>query len=270
MPDPQFTLPLRPPPGLGVPTLQPVGDVPSWNQKTAPSPVTLYQPTAVRSPTTAVYEMSPTLDPLSLQFAIEMRAATRQALDIGCGDGVATAAALARGGRVLAVDPDLTLLGRLVIRIPREQRARLKIQAGSLPGLDFAFPTFAAIHAARVLHLLDGAGVEHSLRKFFRWLYPLGKLFISVLTPKGPCWEPFQAEIARRGAAGARWPGYIHGWVPPFAADADHASGIHLLDEVVLRRELEAAGFVIKEVGCYPLPWDREQMCCAIIAGCNV
>ena len=73
MPDPQFTLPLRPSARARRANASAGGDVPSWNQKTAPSPVTLYQPTAVRSPTTAVYEMSPTLDPLSLQFAIEMR-----------------------------------------------------------------------------------------------------------------------------------------------------------------------------------------------------
>jgi SAM-dependent methyltransferase len=124
--------------------------------------------------------MSPALDQLSLKFAIHTRTARNDALDIGCGNGVATAAALARGGHVMAIDPDIEALRQLVARIPREQLPRLEVRVARLPELDFKFARFSAVHASRVLHLLDPAVAHSSLNKFFRWLYPTGKLFISI------------------------------------------------------------------------------------------
>jgi SAM-dependent methyltransferase len=126
---------------------------------------------------------TPGLDELSLKFAIFTRTARFDALDVGCGDGIATAAALARGGHVMAVDPDQAALHQLLARVPPEQYRRLKVKIGRLPGLDFKFARFSAVHAARVLDLLDPAARSESLRKFFRWLYPQGRLFVSVLAP---------------------------------------------------------------------------------------
>jgi SAM-dependent methyltransferase len=213
--------------------------------------------------------MSPRLDELSLQFAIHAR--TRGlALDIGCGEGIATLAALARGARMVAVDPDAEQIQKLLTNVPVAQRGRLRPIVDQLPRVDFKITKFAAVHAAHVLHLLDGPTIERSLRKFARWLQPDGRLFLSVLTPKGAFWEPFQSEYDRRRAAGVRWPGYMdHSW-----RDAGHFLGdappIHLLDEHVLSHELEAAGFVIEEKTTYPLPWDSTQICCAVIARCRV
>ncbi len=177
--------------------------------------------------------MSPGLDDLSIRFAAFTRTAKCDALDIGCGDGIATAAALARGGHVMAVDPDQGALHQLLARVPPEQYRRLKVRIGRLPSLDFKFARFSAIHAARVLHLLEPEELQQSLRKFFRWLYPTGKLFIS--TPIG----------------------------------SEEAVAAHLLDEPVLRREIEAAGFVVEHANRYPVPWDADQMCCAVIARCG-
>jgi ubiquinone/menaquinone biosynthesis C-methylase UbiE len=128
-------------------------------------------------------EMSPALDVLSLKFVIWSQDADATALDIGCGDGVATLALLARGGRVVAVDPSAAALHRLVERTPSEQCHRLRVRLGQLPTLDFKAPIFGAIHAARVLHLLDAESIAQSLRKFYRWLYPEGRLFVSALRP---------------------------------------------------------------------------------------
>jgi ubiquinone/menaquinone biosynthesis C-methylase UbiE len=126
------------------------------------------------------------LDPLSLQFVIWAQSADGPALDVGCGDGIATRALLARGGHIVAVDPDPGALHRLVERVPTEQCRRLEVRLGQLPDIDFKLANFAAIHAARVLHLLDPVSLVPSLRKFYRWLYPEGKLFVSIPTPKGP------------------------------------------------------------------------------------
>jgi SAM-dependent methyltransferase len=203
--------------------------------------------------------MSPALDDLSMRFALFARTAEGDVLDIGCGDGIATAAALTRGARVYAVDPDQAVLHRLLARMPPVHAARLRVRQGSLPGINFKFPRFSAVHASRVLHLLDPLALQRSMQKFFHWLYPNGKLFLSTLTTAGDYWEFAQSEIVQKKLAQDPWPGYVAG--------VSHA--VHLLDEPILRRELDAAGFEIEHLYSYPLPWDTDQMCCAVVARCG-
>jgi SAM-dependent methyltransferase len=213
--------------------------------------------------------MTPVLDELSLKFLIWARDAAGDCLDIGCGNGLAAAAAVARGCRLVAFDPDEQALEWLRSQVPPVQHARLKTHVGQLPHIDFKTAHFAAIHVARVLHCLTAGELEQSLRKFFRWSYPNGKLFISALTPLGSFWQPFQLEFQRRVAAQLRWPGYITDASQFCAQWAGSTDSIHLLDERVLCRELESAGFIVEEVKCSPLPWDREQVCCAVVARCG-
>lgn len=213
--------------------------------------------------------MSPQLDRLSLQFVVAARHCGGEVLDVGCGDGLATAAALSRGAHVCAVDSDPGALTRVLARVPAEQHPRLRTCVGRLPALDFTAPRFALAHIARVLHLLDGAATECTFRKCFRWLYPEGRLYLSALTPLGDFWQPVRAEFARRLALGARWPGYIPDiarYVGPMPAAP---AAVHLFDERILRRELVAAGFVVEDVEWYTLPWDEAQVCCALIARCG-
>jgi ubiquinone/menaquinone biosynthesis C-methylase UbiE len=132
---------------------------------------------------------------LSLKFAIHTRTSRIDSLDVGCGDGVATAAAIARGGHVMAVDPNVKALRQLVARIPHEQLPRLKLRVSSLPALDFKFARFSAVHASRVLHLLEPDVAQSSLKKFFRWLYPTGKLFIST-----PAWDETELRLQLESA----------------------------------------------------------------------
>ena len=224
---------------------------------------------ALPLPRIATEQMSPALDDLSIRFAAFTRNAKGVALDVGCGDGIATAAALVRGGRVLAVDPDQDALNRLLARVPSERYARLKVQTGSLPNLDFKGTRFCAVHAARVLHLLSPAAFQQSLRKFFRWLYPSGTLFLSTLASTGPYWSFVEREIVRRKMTQDPWPGYIADIRRLKPAWAGECTSIHLIDAPILRRELELAGFEIEHLSSYPLPWDADQMCCAVVARCG-
>jgi len=185
---------------------------------------------------------APTLDPISLKFVIWAQETGAPSLDVACGDGIATLALLSRGGHVVALDSDAAVLQRLVERTPTEQRRRLKLRLGQLPAVDFKAANFAAIHAARILHYLDPVAVEYSLRKFYRWLYPQGRLFISVLTPAG----------ARRLA-------------PRTASDPP----LHPMDVRALRREISAAGFFVEDASIYLPPWKGSQECCGVIARCT-
>jgi ubiquinone/menaquinone biosynthesis C-methylase UbiE len=218
------------------------------------------------APTSALEAMSPALDDLSLRFAMHAGQTNGTCLDVGCGTGLATAAALARGGHVVAVDPDAAACRELLARVPVEQYARLSVRTSSLPTLDFMAPRFSAVHAARVLHNLSGLDVRASAAKFFRWLYPEGRLYLSALTPFGSFWKRFQPEYTRRVRLGSEWPGYL--------ADVArfHSTGArkicHLLDENVLRRELCGAGFVIEHLSRYSLPWEPTQICYGIVARC--
>ena len=214
-------------------------------------------------------DMSPALDALSLKFAIATRHSKLTALDAGCGDGLVTAAALARGGHILAIDSDAHRLKQLLARVPSEQYARLRVRIGTLQQLDFKATHFAAVHAARVLHRLSPAELQQTLRKFFRWLYPEGQLFISAFTPAGRYWRAFSAEYAARNLRGEQWPGMIEDVSRYVACDDDAATSIHLLDEPVLRRELAHAGFIVEDLTCHEMQWDPDQSCCAVIARCG-
>jgi SAM-dependent methyltransferase len=209
------------------------------------------------------------LDELSLKFVIASHKARRPLLDFGCGEGLATKAALMRGAHVCAVDPDEGAIGRLLAGIPSYQHPRLRTRVAELLDADFIDPGFDAIHLARVLEQFDGADVARILRNCFRWLYPNGKLFISVLTPAGPFWEAVGVELGRRKGAGERWPGYIED-TSLYFADDDLPGSIHLLEESTLHRELASVGFVVAESHCYQLPLHDAQVCCGMVAECGL
>jgi ubiquinone/menaquinone biosynthesis C-methylase UbiE len=215
----------------------------------------------------ALNAMSPALDELSLKFAMWAGQSGKTCVDIGCGSGLASAAALARGGRVVAVDPDPSMIQELRARVPVQQYARLDVRTAGLPELEFKESGFAAVHVARVLHLMDGPDIQVSFAKFFRWLYPHGKLFVSALTPLGSCWQLFHPEYLRRVTTGAAWPGYMAD-LSQFHVTAEQGVSCHLLDENVLGREMQTAGFVIETTLRYSLPWEPEQICCGMIARC--
>jgi len=227
-----------------------------------------WTPAAARIDYSPAEQMSPALDRLSLKFAIWARDAPSASLDVGCGDGIATMSVLARGGHVVAVDPDEVAMGLLIGRIPSEHFRRLKVRLSTLADLEFKAPHFSAVHVARVLHRLDPAALTQGLRKFFRWLYPDGKLFVSTFTPAGSAWAALQPEFRRRKMARYPWPGYFDKPLPYCAQSTVTAFPLHLLDESVLIRELTAAGFVAEDVETYSPAWPGAQQCCSVVARC--
>ena len=198
--------------------------------------------------------LSPSLDPLTHRFAVWAGRQGGTCADIGCGGGIATAAALVRGARVVAIDPDTSNIAPLLAQIPVQLRARVNVLGGRLPTLHFDPASLTAIHAARVLHLLEGSEIRQSFQHFRDWLRQDGKLFISVLTPDGSHWARFHQEYARLCENNEVWPGAADSFRP------------HLLDQHILQRELTRAGFSVAELLEFPLAWDATQVCCGIVA----
>lgn len=60
----------------------------------------------------------------------------RQAIDLGCGDGTETAALLANGWRVLAIDGEPTAFTHLNAKIPAEARERLQTQVARFEAME--------------------------------------------------------------------------------------------------------------------------------------
>ena len=136
-----------------------------------------------------IRDMSPSLDALSLKFVLFARSVRLETLDAGCGDGIAAAAAIERGGYVVALDPESSHLERLRARVPVDQHARLHTIQGRLPTVDFDGERFAGVHAAHLLQHLSDDERARSLRKIHGWLKAHGSLFLSVVDRSAERWE---------------------------------------------------------------------------------
>ena len=192
-----------------------------------------------------------TLTHCSKSFAEYAGQCEGEVLDIGCAYGVATVAALEQGARVLAVDMEQQHLDILKDRIRDEARPLLSLQRGVLPDINFEEERFAAIHASRVIHFLKPDDVQKTIQKMYQWLQPGGKLFLVADSPYLGYWKSKSSEYEARKAAGDSWPGYIDNVGNYFdVRDVDGApSLINPLDPDILRRECEAVGFDVEEVG---------------------
>jgi ubiquinone/menaquinone biosynthesis C-methylase UbiE len=97
-------------------------------------------------------------------------------LDVGCGPGTITAAAVARGARAVGVD-----LAAGMLQLGRERHPGLDLREGDAEALPFAEETFDAVVGGFVLnHLPD---VDAAIAEAARVLAPRGRIAVAV-------WEP--------------------------------------------------------------------------------
>ncbi|WP_161624828.1 non-ribosomal peptide synthetase [Streptomyces spectabilis] len=202
------------------------------------------------------------LIPYSQEFAAYAGESGGEALDLGCAYGVASIAALERGARVVALDMEQKHLDILGQRVNDEARQRLSLRQGMLPDVDFEAGRFTAVHASRVMHFLAPDDFRLTLRKMHDWLVPGGKVFLSSDSPYFGYWASKAADYEARKSAGDPWPGYIDDVAAHF--EAAHVVGgpplINAIDPDVFRRECEAAGFVVEQVGYFgAVGVDRES-----------
>ncbi len=173
-------------------------------------------------------------------------------LEIGCAFGVATLPALAAGARVVACDMGQAHLDALQENVPQEQRENLQCVQGELPKIDFPADQFDAVLCSRVLHFLDGAAVDASVRKMREWLKPGGRLYLVADTPYG-IWRKFIPVFEAKRARGDRWPGLMIGlenYLPHMPSDRgiEGPPFMNLLDTQLLERSCIEAGLEIDRV----------------------
>lgn len=200
--------------------------------------------------------MTTGLDRFSAAFVEFAPKAPGPCLDAGAAYGVATLAALSSGARVIANDLDPRHLEILGARVPAESRGRLTLAPGAFPdALALAPGSLGAALACRLLHFFDGPALERAAAKLHEWLAPGGKAFVVCETPFIGTARRFMPTYLERKKAGARWPGLIE---DTSVFDPDRAAQlpplVHLLDEDVLRRVFEGAGFTVERCELFARP----------------
>jgi len=191
------------------------------------------------------------LSPLTEAFIAFAAEASKPVLEIGGAPGLASAAALVAGAEVIANDLQADLFTALA------PQPRLRIVAGRFPSeLHFDAGSLGAAHASNVFHFLTGVQLEAGLAALFGWLAPGGRLYAQASTPYQAPFAAFVPEYERRLGAGVKWPG----WLAKASEFASHRQmgqmprSLHLLDDIVLRRAAEAAGFAVERAWLYRRP----------------
>jgi SAM-dependent methyltransferase len=175
-------------------------------------------------------------------------------IDIGAAYGIAARAALTAGAQVIANDLSEAHLQELAASVDPADRERLTLLSGRFPrDVRLEAGTLGAVHASNVLHFLTGPQLRNGIEKFWWWLAPGGRVFLHAGTPYQRPFAAFVPEYESRMAAGAEWPG----WIENTRAVSEHRllsqipRALHLLDDVILGRELERAGFTIERIRLY-------------------
>jgi SAM-dependent methyltransferase len=171
-------------------------------------------------------------------------------LDLGCAYGVATIPALELGARVVACDMEPRHLEILRNNVQGSAIENLTCVVGELPAVDFAPESFAAILCSRVLHFLDGEGIDASMTKIASWLKPGGRLYVVADTPYG-IWRNFIPTFEDNKRRGVRWPGMmvgLHNWLPTpgLKKHIERPAFMNLLDAELLARMCAEAGLRVK------------------------
>ncbi|WP_257284190.1 class I SAM-dependent methyltransferase [Endozoicomonas sp. SESOKO1] len=101
-------------------------------------------------------------------------------LDIGCGHGVNTHAALMHGAQVIATDMDKPDLSEWLKDLPETQQGAVTCRAAKLPAnIPFADNAFSGILCAEVFHFLANEEVTSSINELYRILEPGGTLLLT-------------------------------------------------------------------------------------------
>jgi len=209
------------------------------------------------------------LNEYSRRFVESLTDGPAPVLDIGAAFGVCTLPALATGATVIACDIEPRHLAALMGKCPDADRPRLVPVLADFPnGPHFADESIGAVHAANLLNYLSGADLVRAAGLLFRMLRKGGRLFTVSGTPYAANIREFIPVYEENKRRGAEWPGEAFN-LHALCADPsirDLPDFLHLLDDEVLRRVFESAGFVVTEARMYKrdglpdyLRWDGRE-----------
>ncbi|MGW0480117.1 class I SAM-dependent methyltransferase [Nonomuraea sp. NPDC003214] len=156
----------------------------------------------------SAHTVGPLLDRAGLPTGPAERRAGVRVLDAGCGSGVVTAGALARGARVTAFDADAAMAGLAARRHPEAE-----VVVAALPSLPFRDGTFDAVAGNFIInHAPDTAAALRELRRVAR---PGAGVALTW-------WEPSEMTATGVIAAAVEAAGHPFAFPPrPLAAAAD-------------------------------------------------
>jgi len=188
----------------------------------------------------------PDTGPSGEQFTAHSSQSSLWSLDIGCGYGFQTAAAIKAGARVVANDLNQDHLSITASMVPAHLSLNLRTRKGHFNKISLPSGAFGAILAANVLHFMDGKTLEAASRKMFRLLAPGGKVFAHAQSPYISKCKEFIPVYEERKASGVKWPGVVEDWRREPIQYA-MIGLFHFLDPETLSRGFAEAGFVIDE-----------------------
>lgn len=209
------------------------------------------------------------LNEYSRRFVDSLAGCPAPVLDVGAAYGVCTLPALATGATVIACDVEARHLDALVASCPDADRPRLVPLVAAFPaGPHLADNSIGAVHAANLLNYLTGTELARGAELLFRLLRRGGRVFTVSGTPFAANVREFIPIYEANRSSGAEWPGEAHRLhtLCSHPSIQDLPDFLHLLDDQVLTRVFEQAGFVVEEASMYEraglpdyLRWDGRE-----------
>lgn len=178
-------------------------------------------------------------------------------LEIAAGYGHVVIKALEAGAaKVFANEKDEGQLAIIQSRVPTTYRDQLVCCLGAFPE-ETTLPdaSFDGIYNARLFHFFTGERIRAGLAAMYRWLKPGGQVFLVNDAIYRTIFKPLIPVYEKQVLAGDEWPGYIEdvrACIPEYLHPATFPKTMNFMDPVVLRRELERAGFSVAAAGFYP------------------
>ncbi len=174
-------------------------------------------------------------------------------LDIGCGKGLSTLAALARGATVMANDKEISHLHHVALKAASLRPGHLSLLLGHFPECAPFPDSFDRIHASNVLHFLAPEQLTIAADVIRNLLKPGGLFFAQTCSPYVGNFKNFIPIYEGRLADGERWPGFIAD-VRCFADQGTAEQlprSLTLMEASTVRQVFSEAGLVVHEAVAY-------------------
>lgn len=170
-------------------------------------------------------------------------------LDIGVAYGVTVQDALLLGAEVIANEIYPPHLDIVKENVPELFKDRVTFNTSRFPNeTNFEPNSLGAILASRVFNFLSGEEIEEGLEKMFTWLKPGGKVYVIAETIHKNLFQAFIAEHIKRKSQNHYWPGEMEDLHSNMPKRQNHLPNhLHFLDENVLNRSFQKAGFLVEK-----------------------